>query len=72
MTLKKKEVRVCDNCFNEVSAPFLKLEDVPSEGASSITFGKNYVALDTADFCDFVCFVNYLRKKLHITDEVKV
>ncbi len=71
MSMKKKEIRVCDFCGKEVGDNFVYVSDVPNEGCSELYFqegrktAKSY-CFDNTDFCDINCFFKEMKKKLEI------
>jgi hypothetical protein len=62
MSLKKKEIRVCDFCGKELSGVFLQIRDVPHEGCSNATFGKLSYDFSDSDFCSVECFFSDFNK----------
>ncbi len=65
MSIKKIEVRICDNCKKEVTKNILKMSSVPNEGFSEITLNRNTYDFDDLDFCSIDCFVDNVKKKLY-------
>lgn len=67
--IKQKEIRVYDYCKEEISGEtFFKMEDVPYEGCSILSYNKKCYDFTDKDFCSFECFTNDVKEKLKIGD----
>lgn len=64
MSIKTKELRVCDECGKELTKPFVKVTDVPHEGCSKISIGKLYYMVGPSDFCSLDCLFNNIKAEL--------
>jgi hypothetical protein len=62
--IKTREVRVCNYCGSEVPEDFVKIEDVPYEGNSTLIYrGKEYYFCES-DFFTIQCFFNDVERTL--------
>jgi len=64
MSIKKKEIRVCDFCGKELVESFVKVTDVPNEGSSLISIGKLTYYVGESDFCSLDCLFSDIKKEL--------
>jgi len=65
MSIKKKEVRVCDCCDKEIEGHGLRTTAVANEGCSSIYTKDHAYDIGYEDFCGFDCFIKTLRNELY-------
>ncbi len=64
MSIKKKEVRICDYCKSELDEDYVSIHDMPNEGCSELYYKNKSYCFGDSDFCDLSCFIKDIRGKV--------
>ena len=65
MSIKKIDVRICDNCEKEIHDDILIVSPAGKNKCSEIILNKKVYQFVDMDFCSIECFIDNVKQELY-------